>query len=263
MKGSEPSSYPMGNTLEQEPHTRKRISPLFVCALVLAVICIAFATYTGFYYHAGATARQAATSDASLQVHDYGGTITFGDPDGAKAGFILYPGAKVEPVAYAPLVRAIAEQGYYCVIVEPPFNLAMFDPDAAQKEIGSHPEISSWYVGGHSLGGAMMTYWASVNSDRAKGLVFLASYPAADLSGTDLATLSIRGSADGVLNMERYTAARSKLPADAEELVIEGGNHAGFGDYGAQDGDGRATIAQEDQWQRTAEAIVAFMEDNG
>jgi len=63
--------------------------------------------------------------------------------------------------------------------------------------------------------------------------------------------------------MERYTAARSKLPADAEELVIEGGNHAGFGDYGAQDGDGRATIAQEDQWQRTAEAIVAFMEDNG
>ncbi len=40
------------------------------------------------------------------------------------------------------------------------------------------------------------------------------------------------------------------MPAQYQESVIEGGNHAGFGSYGAQSGDGTASISAEEQWGR-------------
>ena len=93
------------------------------------------------------------------------------------------------------------------------------------------------------------------------GIVFLGSYPASDLSSTDLAALSIYGSQDGVLNRGNYESAYSHLPANASEIIIDGGNHAGFGDYGTQSGDGEATISRGEQQRITADAIATFMED--
>lgn len=243
--------------------SHKRLSPLNIIVMTVAVVCIAFASYTGVYHHAGTAAKQACVSDGSVSVENHIGSLSFGDPSTAKAGFILYPGAKVQAAAYAPLARDIAARGYYVVIVDPPFNLALFDPDAAQKVIDSTSQVSTWFIGGHSLGGVVMSFWAAENYQEAAGLVFIASYPFRDLSGTALPVLSIRASEDLVLNIDQYEAAQAKLPSGVDETVIEGGNHAGFGDYGTQDGDGKAAIGQQEQWKQTADAIVAFMERRG
>lgn len=80
------------------------------------------------------------------------------------------------------------------------------------------------------------------------GLIFLAAYPTRELQ--TLPVLSLYGSEDGVLNMEKYQEAIG-LAADCREYVLEGGNHAGFGNYGSQKGDGEAGITDREQWQET------------
>ena len=110
------------------------------------------------------------------------------------------------------------------------------------------------------MGGVAAADYLSRREGDFAGVVFLASYPSADLLGFGGKPLSIIGTNDGVLNREAYESARPKLPADAEELVIEGGNHVNFGDYGEQSGDGKAAIAREDRQEQTAAAILGFLQ---
>ena len=91
------------------------------------------------------------------------------------------------------------------------------------------------------------------------GLILLASYSTADLSGADLKALSIYGSEDGVMNRDAYEKNRGMLPPGAEEVVIQGGCHAFFGDYGEQEGDGTPTITQQEQQRQTVNEIVDFI----
>ena len=81
-----------------------------------------------------------------------------------------------------------------------------------------------------------------------------------DLSADDLSILSAYGTQDGVLNRESYQNDWKNLPPSARELVIDGGNHAQFGDYGAQDGDGEASIAPAEQIAETADAFAQLDE---
>lgn len=89
-----------------------------------------------------------------------------------------------------------------------------------------------------------------------EGLILLASYAANDLSDTDLSVLSVYGSEDGVLNMQKYEENRMNLPEDMKEVIISGGNHAGFGCYGPQEKDHPSIISIEQQMGETVEAIV-------
>ena len=59
---------------------------------------------------------------------------------------------------------------------------------------------------------------------------------------------------------ENYENNKSNLPTGFTELVIDGGCHANFGMYGAQDGDGTPTITNEEQIRLTVEQIVHMME---
>ena len=74
--------------------------------------------------------------------------------------------------------------------------------------------------------------------------------------GFFLYVVSVYGSEDHVLNMQKMKDGDAYLPDTAVRQVIEGGNHAQFGNYGAQDGDGRATISAEDQQRQTAALIM-------
>jgi hypothetical protein len=87
------------------------------------------------------------------------------------------------------------------------------------------------------------------------GSSFLASYTTKDLSKTTLKSLSIYGSEDGVMNREKYNESLRNLPSDHQEIVLQGGNHASFGDYGEQSGDGKATITFTEQIQKSVDAI--------
>ena len=83
-------------------------------------------------------------------------------------------------------------------------------------------------------------------------------YPGArvDEIGDGEKVLLIRGSNDTVLNIKKYEEGLKLVPGNARELVIEGGNHAQFGDYGTQSGDGEATITVEEQQKQTADFIL-------
>ena len=157
-------------------------------------------------------------------------------------------------------MQACAEKGILCVLVEMPFNLAIFDINAADGIQKQYPEIEDWYIGGHSLGGSMAAFYLTDHANDYEGLILLGSYSTVDLSAHDLAVLSIYGSEDTVMNREKYEENKSNLPSDFAEYVIDGGCHAYFGMYGPQDGDGIPAITNEEQIQLTVECIVKMME---
>ena len=178
------------------------------------------------------------------------------EPQGATTGFIFYPGGKVDHNAYQPLMAALARRGILCVLVEMPFRLAVLDINAADGIQEQFPQIENWYIGGHSLGGSMAASYISDHADEFDGLILLAAYSTSDLSNKDLNVISIYGSKDTVLNLEKYKENLSNLPDDFSELIIEGGNHAQFGMYGKQDGDGTPTISNSQQITQTADHIL-------
>ncbi len=248
--------------------TAKRIrNILLIIAAILALLVIGFVAYSRIAT-AGPQqeALDALVSDQFVEVEtDAGpGDWLIFKPAGAapQTGLILYPGGWVDPRAYAPVAREIAAAGYLVVIPTMPLNLAILDSDQAAEVIQAFPEIERWAVGGHSLGGAMAAQFAGSNPEATGGLALWAAYPAGnvDLSQTDLEVVSIYGSNDGVSEVETVEASRPRLPADTEWLLIEGGNHAQFGWYGPQRGDGTPEIDHLEQQALTVAATVDLME---
>ena len=232
---------------------------LSVCLAVLLIIGIGGYAYMSDYYHADETALEAMAYQTDRVQAEQDGDVIWFVPKEPTAGLIFYPGGKVEHTAYAPLLRACAENGILCALVRMPGNLAVLDPNAADGLQEAYPEITTWYIAGHSLGGAMAANYAAAHAEDFDGLILLAAYSAKDLTGMPLRVLSVYGSEDGVLNRDSYEKNRANLPADTTEVVLDGGCHAQFGCYGPQDGDGIPTISGEEQLRQTAEAITAFI----
>lgn len=231
---------------------------LLAISAVLAVLVMACGIYLSDFYHADMEQIQNFTCENSVEMFtDEDGNLVF-EPRQIENGFIFYPGGKVEFTAYIPLMKALASDGILCILVEMPFHLAVFDVNAAEGLQETYPEIEEWYIGGHSLGGSMAASYVAENSHTFEGLILLGSYSATDISELDMNVLSIYGSEDGVLNREKYEVNKDNLPADFEEIVIDGGCHAYFGMYGAQEGDGVAKITNEEQILLTVEAIKGF-----
>ena len=233
---------------------KKRKIPMAIIAVILLIV-IGCGVYVSDYYHADEAAVAAMAGTGQISVTSSGSMTVFA-PEAPVAGFIFYPGGKVEHTAYSPLMLALAEENVLCVLLEMPCNLAVLDMAAAEGIPEQFPEIESWYIGGHSLGGSMAASYAAKHTEDFDGLVLLAAYSTAEIE--NLPVISLYGSEDGVLNREKYQEYLGNLPADTTETVIEGGNHALFGSYGAQDGDGTAEISGEAQIEITAGALMKF-----
>ena len=240
-----------------------KITAIALC-VILVVLLIAFATflvYASDYYRADKAAIEAFSYGGVTEQKEIDdGILAFGDAE-AEVGFIFYPGGKVEYTAYIPLMKAIASNGIFCVLIEMPFNLAVLDTDAAEKVIEKYNGISRWYIGGHSLGGSMAASYAAKNSDAVDGVVLLGAYSTAKLGDKGIKVLSVYGSEDGVMNRESYASYLENLPEGFTERVISGANHAGFGMYGRQDGDGTATVTNGEQIIITSEIINGFIKE--
>lgn len=234
----------------------KKIIIISVIAAAIVSLIAGCAVYLFDYYPAEDYIEQALQSTSYASVVSYGDDVIAFEPwTEPQAGLIFYPGGKVEYTAYAPLMQYLSGQGVLCMLVKMPCNLAVLDKNAAYGLQERYPEIERWYMGGHSLGGAMAASYVSKHSAEFEGLVLLGAYSTADLSGTGLNVISIYGSEDGVLNRTKYEKCRSNLPEGFSEYIIEGGNHANFGAYGTQSGDGEASIDPETQSSLTAEFI--------
>jgi dienelactone hydrolase len=206
-------------------------------------------------------ALAALQSDAQVEVETEPWLVFRPVGGNPTVGLVLYPGGRVDPRAYAPTARALAQEGYLVFIVPMPLNLAIFAPDRAAEVMAAFPEIGRWAVGGHLLGGAMSARFAYQNSEAVKGLVLWAAYPAStdDLSGHSLTVTSIYGTRDGLATEDKIAASRTLLPLDTSWMAIEGGNHAQFGWYGPQSGDNAATISREEQQKQILAATLLLL----
>ena len=223
-------------------------------AAAMLVIIAVLAVYLSNGYDASAGAQRMMEKSTDLgHAHAF-------VPKETRAGLIFYPGGKVDHAAYAPLMLALQERGILALLVEMPLDLAVLDMNAADGLQAMYPDVERWMIGGHSLGGAMAAGYVNKHAQDYEALVLLGAYSAADLSDTALSVLSIYGTQDGVLNRQKYEECRKNYPEGLREVVLEGGCHANFGDYGAQKGDGVPTISREEQLKRTADAIAAMLE---
>ena len=238
---------------------KKKIGISILATIVIMVIGCGI--YVNDYYHASEEAITAfAPSNAEgIEIQKLENNTVVYEPQNPSAGFIFYPGGKVEYTAYEPLMRELASEGILCALVEMPFNLAILDTDAADGIADLYPEVENWYIGGHSLGGSAASMYLEENYQIFDGLVLLGSYSTLDLSDYGIEVLSVYGSEDKVMNHDSYKENLVNLPVGFEKVIIEGGCHAYFGMYGEQDGDGTPTITNEEQIKITAEEIIEFM----
>ena len=218
-----------------------------ILLLILAILTGAFFWYVSDYYRAEDVALEVMAQGSGITVQD---NLTILSPTyPTDTAIIFYPGAKVEAEAYLPLLDQIRQTGVTCILVHMPFNMAIFDADAAEEVISRFPEIQHWYVAGHSMGGAMASKFASEHPDQVDGLILMGAYIYGDYP--DEKTLTIYGS----LNQ----SVEDNIDYTENIVEIEGGNHAQFGNYGPQKGDLPATISAEEQQAQTVEAIEVFL----
>ena len=225
--------------------------PLF--AFVDATV-IAFFLWSSVYYAADISAESAMISDDTVTVEKTEAGWLFDGPSDETA-LIFYPGAKVDETAYAPMLRKIAEEDMDVYLVKMPLHLAFFGINKA-GEIIDNSAYEQYYMAGHSLGGAMAADYAAEHESHFDGIILFGAYPTKE---TNLDTLLIYGSEDGVLNRKRVENASSLVSGKLRELVIDGGNHAQFGNYGEQRGDGKAGISGQDQQNQAVEAVREFI----
>ena len=234
-----------------------------IAGLILAIVFLACAGFCVYYvndYYRCEVSVDTLLDDTDTVSYDKIKEGVFLDGAGEDTAIVFYPGAKVEYTAYLPLLMELAEQGADCFLVEMPCNLAMFGMNKAGDLMESY-DYENWYLAGHSLGGAMGASYVSEHLEEFSGMILLAAYPTKSLKAENFKVLSIYGSEDAVLNMEKLEEGRALMPEDYTEICIEGGNHAQFGAYGFQKGDGTAMITAEEQVQQTVEAILTLLED--
>lgn len=250
------SIYIQGAPINMQKNVKKFLIPVIA---ILFLLASAFALYLNDYYHADLEAIAAFSSGTQIQTLEQENHTYFYPQEETHTGLIFYPGGKVEHTAYIPLMTELTRRGIFCVLIEMPFHLAVFDSDAADNIPAQFPEIDSWYLSGHSLGGAMASSYLSRHSTDFQGLILLGAYSASDLSDSNLSVLSLYGSEDLVLNADAYEESRTNLPEGFSEIVLKGGCHAGFGMYGPQDGDGSPTLSASEQIIQTADLITTFI----
>ncbi len=214
---------------------------------ILLLLTLGFYVYSRDYYRADRSVENLISTSDNIKIDN--NLITIYPKESNSVGLIFYPGGKVEYSSYIPLLEGLSNYGITIYIVKMPFNLAVFNIDAASKIIEQNTNIDSWYLAGHSLGGAMASSYVKDNYSKLDGMILLAAYP---INDAPLDTISIYGSQDKVLD-------NTKLDNVLEKYEIDGGNHAYFGNYGEQEGDGIASISRSEQQEITVNKIIEFI----
>lgn len=249
---------------EEKQRQKKRKINKNIFKAVAVVVIIALVSSLAWLlnaYEPQDIARENLVSNSEVKVVEGDITEFISKDVVSNTGVIIYPGARIDVKAYAPLANRLAQNGYKVFAVDMPFNMAIFSSHKADKVIEENKDIENWVIVGHSLGGAMATNAISTNN-KIKGIVYLASYPSGDkIKDSGAKVLSIWGSKDGVINFDNMIKAKEDLPKDTQYVEIEGGNHSAFGDYGLQKGDTKSIIPENKQLDITVESICNFISD--
>lgn len=192
---------------------------------------------------------------------------------GIDTGIIFYPGGLVDEKSYLPLLVELCKYGYGVYILKSLFKLPILNQNGAENIIKEN-YFEKYVLMGHSLGGtAMLKYFSKQTelSNKIEDIILLSSYSDGsyifdstknDNYRRDIDMLSIVGTNDKIINIKRYENDKSNLDGDTKYLLIDGGNHSYFGNYGSQHKDGKATISIEQQQYFVLSEVVKFLNES-
>jgi pimeloyl-ACP methyl ester carboxylesterase len=229
---------------------------------------VAFVVWSLIAYRANAEARAATATDSTVTVVYADGVWRFNPAAVSQSAvLIFFPGALVDPRAYAPLARSVAEAGYQVILVELPRRGAFGGAESPElrmriaEALSSIPEDYAVVVGGHSRGGVVASSFAAQESRLAGVVLIGTSHPRdADLSGLQVPVTKIVGTRDGLASPEEVNQNAGLLPAHARWVWVEGGNHSQFGWYGFQPMDRRPRIPAAQQRAIMTRSVVDLMQ---
>jgi hypothetical protein len=235
---------------------------------VIVVVTLLVVSLVGWWTIGAPDADQAAVLavevDAEVEVVREDGLLALHPAAGPSTrAVILYAGARVDPAAYLATMRPlVAATGVSVYLPSFPLRLAVLAPGRAARVRAAHPEVTEWWIGGHSLGGAMAAgHVADSAPGTFRGLLLLAAYPPGDglADRDDLVVLSLVGGQDGLTTVVDVARRRELLPPAAQVIVLDGVNHSQFGRYGPQAGDGLAAIDDGTATRMIADALIAVV----
>lgn len=234
----------------------KRLFLYFVpAAFLLAGLVVALSLYFLRPYPAEALARE-AFQKAGGEERPYGFLMA---PKAPKALLAFYPGGRVDPLAYAPVLAPLKGAGYAVALLKVPSGIALLGKERALEAARDFPGLPL-LVGGHSLGGVAA---AELAARERPPLLLFAAYPEGDLSAQSLPTLALYGEEDGLLPPSEAREKAKRLPKGARVVFLPGLNHAGFGAYGPQRGDNPPKRPREALWKEIGEEVLLFLESLG
>ncbi len=231
-----------------------KIVGITILAILLVAVVVA-AMYLGNYSKADEVAME--IYNANNESLEFVGTDN-------SVGFIIYPGGKVDEIAYVRTAKLLNDEGYNAIVAKFPFNIGFLGINKADGIMEKYPDVEKWVMIGHSLGGVSASVYTNENDEKVAGLVLEASYSTEDLKDSDIQVLSLRGTNDQVLNMEGYEESQVNYSVESNnytEIIIDGANHAGFGNYGLQAGDGENTIGYEAQQEIVVDEVLKLIEN--
>ncbi len=239
------------------PKVRVLARTLAVVATVAVIGALVYLRPFG----AAPEAVDAMAGTAAVAVEDSTAQISLTPIEGeVERGLVFQPGARVDPRAYVPMLTQVSRTGVLVVIVKQPFEIGFTAIGAPAAIIEAHPDVTSWAVGGHSLGGVAASSYAADHLDQVDGLVLWASYPLDSLADAPLTVASVSGTQDGLATPEDIQESRSELPESTTYTAIDGGVHRYFGDYGVQAGDGAPTTSRMAAQGQIVTATVALLQ---
>lgn len=244
----------------------RRIWPIVRRVWITAglVFTAVFVTWSVLAYRSSGEARAALTSDGRLTIAHPDGHWSFDPSAPATAGLIFFAGALVDPVAYAPLARGIAEAGFPVLLVELPRRGVFGGADGpevfarARAAAATRPRVTRWIVAGHSRGGVVAAQIVRDGFPGLAGAVLIGtSHPRGfSIAAATIPITRVYGTRDTVADVEKLDATRGNLPPSTRIVAIDGGNHSQFGYYGFQPGDWPATITRDAQQAITRSALL-------
>lgn len=175
--------------------------------------------------------------------------------DNPIKNIVFIPGGLVNPHSYDYLAVQLARSGYNVTIFKPFFDLAILTPNLASKYLSD--ELDNIIIG-HSLGGVVASMIAA-KEESISTVILMGSYPIQDISNKH--TLIITAEFDIAMDQEAFDQSLQNVNSDTEVVDISGGNHAQFGWYGPQKGDGEATISTLQQQSIILGAILDFINE--
>lgn len=231
---------------------------------VLALVVVGFLVWAHTLFMGERPAALQAWRDDAVQIETVDdGAFVITPADATGEGLVFLPGARVDPAAYLWKLSGVAEStGLTVVVPKVTLNLAFFDTRPISGYTAYAPDVSTWFVGGHSLGGVRGCQLAA-GSDAADagvtGLILFGSYCANDLSDSGYTAVTIAGEFDQLSAVDDIEASAGNLPDDATLVVVDGISHASFGDYGPQPGDGTPTLDSDAARDAISEAVATAL----